>query len=272
MNQSLEELPVKQQADRLLAQGYIVLRNIIDKALVGTIRKELSPHLQQKMMGRNDFEGFSSERVYALLAKAPALAAIIEHPQVIRILDQLLPANYLLSANLAINTHPGETAQNWHRDDSAGGMIPLPRPHLGISTIWALDDFKADNGATEILPGSHQWQDNHPKRDADSIKITMPAGSVLIFLGNVLHRGGANTSTTTRLAVTPQYCMPWLRQIENMVLAVPPESAAQYSPRIQAMLGYSVTEPGFMGYVNGVHPKRLIDKNYQGRKARGIDS
>ena len=57
-----------------------------------------------------------------------------------------------------------------------------------------------------------------------------------------------------------------------MVLAVPPESAAQYSPRIQAMLGYSVTEPGFMGYVNGVHPKRLIDKNYQGRKARGIDS
>ena len=53
MNQSLEELPVKQQADLLLAQGYIVLRNIIDKALVDTIKKELLPHLQQKMMGRN---------------------------------------------------------------------------------------------------------------------------------------------------------------------------------------------------------------------------
>ena len=103
MNQSLEELPLKQQADRLLAQGYIVLRSIIDKALVSTIRKELSPHLQQKKMGRNDFEGLRSERVYALLAKAPALAAIIEHPQVIDILDQLLPANYLLSANLAIS-------------------------------------------------------------------------------------------------------------------------------------------------------------------------
>jgi ectoine hydroxylase-related dioxygenase (phytanoyl-CoA dioxygenase family) len=272
MNQSIEALPINQQSDLLLTQGYIVLRNLIDEALITKIKNQLSPYLQQKLMGRNDFEGFSSERVYALLAKAPALAAIIEHPQVIELLNQLLPANYLLSANLAINIHPGETVQSWHRDDTAGGMIPLPRPHLGISTIWALDDFTAYNGATEILPGSHQWQDNHPVKESDSIKITMPAGSVLIFLGNMLHRGGANTSTTARLAVTPQYCMPWLRQIENMVLAVPPETAVQYSSRIQAMLGYSVTDPGFMGYVNGVHPKRLINHHYQGRKARGMKS
>ena len=272
MNQSLEELPTKQQLDLLLTQGYIVLRRLIDEALITKIKNQLSPYLQQKLMGRNDFEGFNSERVYALLAKAPALAAIIEHPQVIELLNDLLPVNYLLSANLAINSHPGETVQNWHRDDAAGGMIPLPRPHLGISTIWTLDDFTADNGATQILPGSHQWQDNHPIRDTDCVKITMPAGSVLIFLGNMLHRGGANNSTGTRLAVTPQYCMPWLRQIENMVLAVPPETAAQYSPRIQAMLGYSVTDPGFMGYVNGVHPKRLINSHYQGRRARGMKS
>ncbi len=272
MIQTRKELPIKQQVERLLTQGYIVLKKLIDEPLIADIRQQLSPYLQKKLMGRNDFEGFSSERVYALLAKAPSLAAIIEHPQVIRILDKLLPANYLLSANLAINIHPGETVQNWHRDDSAGGMVPLPRPHLGISTIWAFDDFTENNGATEILPGSHQWQDNHPIKEADRLKITMPAGSVLIFLGNVLHRGGANTSTTTRLAVTPQYCMPWLRQIENMVLAIPAETAAQYSSRIQAMLGYSVTNPGFMGYVNGMHPKRLIDNHYQGRRAKGLKS
>ena len=53
-----------------------------------------------------------------------------------------------------------------------------------------------------------------------------------------------------------------------MVLAVPPATAAQYSPRIQNMLGYSVIEPGFMGYVDGVHPRRLIDADYRGRKHR----
>ena len=38
------------------------------------------------------------------------------------------------------------------------------------------------------------------------------------------------------------------------------------------MLGYATIDPGFMGYVDGVHPKRLIDPDYQGRRARGLES
>ena len=101
------------------------------------------------------------------------------------------------------------------------------------------------------------------------MQVQMTAGSVVVFAGNLLHRGGANNSDSTRLAITPQYCMPWLRQIEHMVLAVPPEIAARYSDRIQEMLGYNVIDPGFVGYVDGVHPKRLINSDYEGRASRG---
>jgi len=90
----------------------------------------------------------------------------------------------------------------------------------------------------------------------------------VVFAGNLIHRGGANRSDSTRLAITPQYCSPWMRQLENMTLAVPPETAGQYSDRIQALLGYSVNDPGFMGHVDGLHPKRLIRSDYQGRKHR----
>jgi ectoine hydroxylase-related dioxygenase (phytanoyl-CoA dioxygenase family) len=96
----------------------------------------------------------------------------------------------------------------------------------------------------------------------------MPAGSVLIFDGALVHRGGANRSYDDRLAITPQYCSPSLRQIENMVLAVPPSIAGQYNERIQNMLGYNVIKPGLKGYVDGLHPKKLIDKTYKGRKSR----
>ena len=96
----------------------------------------------------------------------------------------------------------------------------------------------------------------------------MPAGSVIVFDGALIHRGGANTSNADRLAITPQYCNPGLRQIENMVLSVPPSIAGNYSERIQNMLGYSIIEPSFMGYVDGVHPRKLIDRSYQGRKYR----
>ena len=265
------------QLARLRTDGYTVLERAIDGALIARIKSELAPWLGGKRMGRNDFEGFHSERVYALLAKARSIAELVEHPQVLAIADALLPPHYLLSALLAIKVHPGENAQRFHIDDSAGGFpLRRPRPWMGISTIWALDDFTATNGATEVVPGSHLWDDervpdeNETSRDA--LKVCMPAGSVVVFLGNVLHRGGANTGDSTRLGITPQYCAPWMRQIENMVLAVPPEQARAYSTRVQELLGYSVVEPGFMGYVDGRHPMRLIDADYKGRKNRGLAS
>lgn len=245
---------------RIAADGFTVIERLIDQSQIDSIKRELAPWLRGQHYGRNDFEGFHSERVYALLAKTPSVAQLVEHRAVLAIVDALLAPNYLLSAALAINVHPGENAQDFHVDDTAGGFaLRRPRPMQGVSAIWALDDFTHDNGATEVVPGSHLWGDERVPTDRDAVKALMPAGSVLVFAGNLLHRGGANTGHTVRLAITPQYCAPWMRQIENMVLAVPPNVAAQYSERIQALLGYSVVEPGFMGYVDGVHPRRLID-------------
>ncbi len=255
--------------NQLAVDGYTVIEQLIPGQLLQRIRSELEPYLQREKMGRNNFEGERSERVYALLAKSPAMAEIIEHPTILAILDRLLPRNYLLSAALAINVHPGETPQPFHIDDGAGGLnLPRPRQAYGISTIWAFNDFTQDNGATEVVPGSHHWPDDRKPQESEIVKVTMRAGSVVVFQGTLLHRGGANTSRRIRLGITPQYCAPGLRQIENMVLAVPPNKAGQYSDKIQSMLGYNIIDPGFMGYVDGQHPKKVIDPDYQGRKYR----
>jgi len=258
--------------ERIRRDGYTVIDGLLPESSRERIRAELAPWLQGERPGRNDFEGFRTERVYALLAKAPAVAEIVEHPAVLEIVDAFLARHYLLSALLAINIHPDETPQPWHIDDAAGAFghpaFARPRPPLGISTIWALDDFTEANGATELIPGSHRWDDARAPRADEAVKALMPAGSVLVFAGNLLHRGGENHSTGSRLAITPQYCMPWLRQLEHMTLAVPPATAGQYSERIRELLGYNVVEPGFMGYVDGRHPKVLIDPDYRGRKHR----
>jgi len=264
------ELEMTHSLSELETNGFLILENQIDAGLVRRIKAEMSPWLQRKRMGRNDFEGFRTERVYALLAKASSVASLIEHEAVLDLVDGLLPPNYLLSSALAINLHPGETAQRFHIDDAPGGApyLERPRTHYGVSTIWALDDFTETNGATDVVPGSHRWPaDRIPTAD-EILTVTMPAGSVVVFLGTLMHRGGANRSESARLAITPQYCMPWMRQLEQMVLAVPPERAGQYSQRIQGLLGYSVVDPGFMGHVDGLHPKRLIDPDYRGRKMR----
>jgi ectoine hydroxylase-related dioxygenase (phytanoyl-CoA dioxygenase family) len=258
------------EADRhartILREGFVVLRDVLSPAEVEAMRAALAPWLQGKLMGRNDFEGFRSERVYALLAKDPALALLVEHPQLLAIVDRLLAPHYLLSAFLAIQVHPGETPQGWHFDDG-GCRVPRPRPMHGVSAIWALDEFTEENGATQLIPKSHLWSDDSPPpRSEDALSICMPAGSVVVFAGTLQHRGGASRGPGTRLGVTPQYCQPWLRQLENMALAVPPAAASRLSVRIQELLGYSIAEPSFMGYVDGVHPKRLIDPGYAAKR------
>jgi len=249
----------QQLVGQIREQGYVVLEGALDGDTLNHFRAELQPYLDAGPFGRNDFEGYRSRRVYAMLAKTPTVAALVEHPDVLAIVDEFLMPSYLLSSCLAIDVHPGETAQSFHFDDG-GVNQPRPRRPAGISTIWAIDDFTEDNGATEVIPGSHRWGDEVPGPDTEVVKVTMPAGSVVVFAGTLWHRGGANTSDGTRLGITPQYCEPWARQLENMILATG-DHARNYSDRIKAMLGYSITPP-FMGYVDGRHPMKCLDPDF----------
>jgi len=243
--------------EKIRTDGYVVLPEVVGAGDLDRIRRQLAPHLSSAPFGRNDFEGLRSQRLYALLAKAPAVVDLVMHPEVLALIDELLAPSYLLSANIAINVHPGETAQMLHADD---GYCPLPRPRraLGVSAIWAIDDFTDTNGATEILPGSHLFGNEVVAPDDERIRtIEMSAGSAVVFFGTTLHRGGANRSKDTRLGITPQYCEGWIRQIENMALATPPSVASSLPPRAQQLL-YGIYPP-FIGYVDGRDPRRLLD-------------
>jgi ectoine hydroxylase-related dioxygenase (phytanoyl-CoA dioxygenase family) len=270
--------PPAQLLQRLHTDGYAIVPALLPPAQVRAIRDALAPYLQGQLPGRNDFEGYKSERVYALLAKSAVFAELIAHPLVLELCEAVLGPNFMLSACLAINTHPGENAQPLHFDDSFY-QVPRPRPAYGVSCFWAIDDFTADNGPTEIIPGSHRWggerpvggefaksfmpgyeveEEHHPGLE----QVIMPAGSLMVTMGTLWHRGGANRSQAQRLVITPQYCVAWGRQMESMLLSVPPEIVATYPERVQQLLGYSIHSP-FMGHVNGMHPNRLLKETRQ---------
>lgn len=256
-------------------RGYVIIEDVLSPSDCDDYRQILEQFMAVSPAGRNVFEGTSSHRLYALLAKSERFADMIEHPLALAFAEHFLGESCLLSACLSINLHPGETVQPWHTDD---GHISVPQPHdvFGISVFWALDDTTETNGATEVLPYSHQWESpdiagrledehfeqrsalsEHPEAGIDRVKATMKAGSLMIMRSDVWHRGGANQTNTDRLIVTPQYCAGWARPLETMLLAVPPETVARLPSRTQALLGYSIHTP-FMGYVDGMHPSRVL--------------
>jgi hypothetical protein len=242
---------------QVMRDGYLVIPSLLEAEEIAEIKQALGPLLDHT--GRNPFEGHRTQRLYGVPEKTRATDGLIAHPRVLALLDRLLLPNYLLSQCQVINILPGEQAQYLHYDELFY-RVPRPRPALGAATIWAIDAFTPDNGATVILPGSHQWPEERlPSSEDARLPAVMPAGSVVFFLGTLWHGGGANGTREPRLAVTCQYCEPWLRTQENYFLSVSAETVRGLSEDMQRLLGYSVHLP-FMGMANGLHPKRALEE------------
>jgi ectoine hydroxylase-related dioxygenase (phytanoyl-CoA dioxygenase family) len=75
------------------------------------------------------------------------------------------------------------------------------------------------------------------------------------FISTLWHGGGDNISDKPRQSATVQYCQPYIRPIENQILAVDPRKLDGIHPRIVEMMGYKHMQP-FMGYADGLGPKR----------------
>lgn len=237
--------------------GYTIVKDVFDADVVRRIRSECEPLFRHA--GRNAFEGYKTRRLYSPLDETEVLDQVVEHPIALGLLDALFQPNYLLSQLQVIDIAPGEAAQALHYDDSFYPW-PRPRPHLGAATIISLDDFTPDNGATRVIPGSHRWGERipTPEETEAAVPAVMPAGSMLFFLGTTWHSGGQNRSDHARMAVTAQYCAPWCRPQESFLLSVSRERVAASSEHMRRLLGYSI-HPPFMGFVNGMHPKRVLE-------------
>lgn len=235
-------------------QGYVVIENVLSIEQIELIRQRVSPLLNNP--GRNNFEGLKTQRVYNVLEQTRAIDELAVHARITGLLDKLLEPNYLLSQAQIINILAGEEAQTLHYDDGFY-RVPRPRPAFGAATVWAIDDFTSTNGATVVIPESHRFGPEPVTDRGLAVPVTMPAGSVVFFLGTLWHGGGANQSQDSRLAVTCQYCEPWLRPQENFFLELSKETLSKLPEPLLSMVGYSI-HPPFMGMVNGMHPKRVL--------------
>jgi ectoine hydroxylase-related dioxygenase (phytanoyl-CoA dioxygenase family) len=247
---------VDEVVEQLERDGYSIVERYLSADDVATKKADLSRVLATLPKGRNDFEGFSTQRIYALFAKTRTFDTQATDPLILSVLEKVLGPGFLLSAPVGISIGSGEKAQPVHRDD---GVYPIRRPHreLVVNTMWALDDFTEANGATVVIPGSHKWVDERPNEGSETIRAVMPAGSVMLFVGSLFHGGGANTTDKARLGVILEFCAGWLRPQENHVLGVPKEIVAQLPERLQQLLGYDVL--GLLGNVDGRHPRKYIE-------------
>jgi ectoine hydroxylase-related dioxygenase (phytanoyl-CoA dioxygenase family) len=260
----LEMVDVLQETwDELERVGYAIVPEVLTADEIAAVRSALEPHLREGPRGRSDFEGVATQRVYGLVAKSRAFDRLVLDPTALGIAEREYGPSTLLTAALAINLVPGQPAQALHFDDA---FYPLPRPRrpVSISTLWAIDEFTAANGATIMCPGTHTWGEVDIGRAEFDRLATFeaaeaPPGSLLIYHGTIVHGGGANTTDHERLAVSIQYAAPWARQQENFMMELGLDGAREAPERVQELIGYNIHSL-FMGMVDGRHPKKLLTR------------
>ncbi len=239
--------------------GYVVLDDVIEASFVARLH-EAVVRLEDELGtggGPNGFHGFSTRRVFNLLARGEIFWDVALFPPLLALVDAVLGPGALVSTIATIHIGPGETAQPLHADDQ---LIPIVRPHrpIVLNAMWALTDFTEANGATRLVPGSHRREGFPDFTDPPAtIPAEMRAGSMLVWDGSLWHGGGANVTDGWRLGIAMNYCAGFIRQQENQQLGVPTELVARMPTRLQTMIGYGLYN-GLIGNIDAKSPAEVF--------------
>jgi ectoine hydroxylase-related dioxygenase (phytanoyl-CoA dioxygenase family) len=277
---ALARLHASAPSDEIVAclrrDGGVIVEDLLDRGQLEAINREIDPFVEAAEIGAkqinaalDEFFGPRTRHVDSLTARSPSFVAhVLTHPVMLSVTDALLLPNcarYQLNIASILDRGPGAAAQMLHRDEDVWVHFPRPRPVIQVASVWALVDMTEANGATRVVPGSHQ--DEEPWRAVSDHEIAhaeMRAGSAVIYLGSTLHGGGANSTVDQwRRAFHFSFCLGWLRTEENNYLGTPPEVARSLPRQAQELLGYAVHDAiedlgGYLGIVHGRDPIDLL--------------
>ena len=230
-------------SDALKTDGACIVEGALSSVALSQMKSECMPFIDATETGRDDFTGRKTTRTGALVARSAACRDAVMNKTIVGGAKTFLkPYCETIQLHLTqfIRIQPGQPVQPLHRDRLAWGGYLLPTLEPQFNTIWAMTDFTKENGATNVIPGSNQWDPGRePSRDEVEY-AEMDAGSVLVYSGSVVHSGGANVSDQDRIGLNITYALGWLRQEENQYLSCPPEIAKDFDSELQAMLGYAM--------------------------------
>jgi len=143
---------------------------------------------------------------------------LLHDPRILDPIADLMGSNIMLFHDQALFKpafHGGEVT--WHQDNGYWHC----RPANLVSCWLTLDDVDADNGAMQLIPGSHLqplWHDKKNEKDvlfdlanrvddSKAVTVPLPAGACMFHHCQTLHHTNPNTTPRQRRAFAV-HCMP----------------------------------------------------------------
>jgi ectoine hydroxylase-related dioxygenase (phytanoyl-CoA dioxygenase family) len=162
-----------------------------------------------------------TQRVGRIALKDPIFLKLMCHPLVLDVWREFLGGDFVCSSWSANTVYPGHQNIGWHADYPYWSLQPpWPAGNFAGQTVWMLDDFTEENGATGGIPFSHRK--GHPPNEPrgtwreDGEILTGARGGVIFAHGAWWHTARPNTTRQSRSCLLGMYQMPWLIPQEDM--------------------------------------------------------
>ncbi|WP_410792904.1 phytanoyl-CoA dioxygenase family protein [Kribbella sp. C-35] len=215
-----DDVLTQDEKDQLDRDGFLPLQGILTAEEVAAINERLAEltAAEGDRAGLEVHQERGTDRLADLVNKDPRFEVCFSHPRVLAAMQHVL-GEFRLSSLNSRAARPGEGHQALHADCDH----PVePGAYEVCNSIWLLDDFTPENGATRVVPGSHRRgtmpTDEMPDPAAphpDQIQLTGQAGTVVIFNSHLWHGGTQNQTTNPRRALHSYFAQRHLPQQLN---------------------------------------------------------
>ncbi|MFC5651243.1 phytanoyl-CoA dioxygenase family protein [Paenibacillus solisilvae] len=223
-------------------KGYVLFERLIDAEWLGKLQQQYEYLMEQEgaKAGTEVHQEEGTRRLSDLANKGEVFDGTYIHPKILAAVYHVIGREFKVSAMNGRDAVPGFGHQDLHAD--WGGRMDNEPYNVAIS-IWMLDDFTAENGATRVVPGTHKLagkpadymknlKDAHP----DEIVVTAPAGSVVVLNSHTWHGGTVNHTDRTRRAIHPYYVAREFEQQQNMREYIRKSTYDRISPAARYLL------------------------------------
>lgn len=187
--------------------GFVLLDGVINTSWLERLRAEFENGCERDSHSLGKESG--TRHVSDLVNRDSSFEDVMTHPKILAAVYHILRDDFRAGQLGGRDPLPGYGQQGLHADWTARSK---GEPFRIVTTIWLLDDFTSDNGATRVVPGTHHLLSQPPKSFADPASrhpkqriIVAGAGSVLVFNGHLWHSGTANKSSDHRRVMQCSY-------------------------------------------------------------------
>ena len=194
--------------------------------------------------GSTDRDSTVGDSMGTMLLEDPVFEESLMNPALLALVTHLCDYNVVLSSMGCSIKGPGDVQFQLHTDTRLPS--PLPTQALVCKCIYLLTDFDRDKGSTVFVPGSHKLCRNPVGSETsvgNAVPIDAPAGSLLVFHGNVWH--GAHNRVVPGLRVSLHLLMvrPIIRTREDLIDRIP-QAVLDRNPARFAILAQQALVPG----------------------------